>query len=95
MQYVNINEGKAIISVEGEYTLLCTLEVMGEFKLAEQQGCTEVLVDFEKTTDIDSSAIRDLARVYRSYMDRFHCKNATGRVLAALKGARLDELWLK
>ncbi len=95
MQYIKINEGKAIISVEGEYTLLCTLEVMSEFKIAEQQGCTDVLVDFEKTTDIDSSAIRDLARVYRSYKDRFRCVNATGRVLAALKAAKLDEFWLK
>ena len=94
MQYITIEGSTAVISVEGEYTLLCTLEVMAEFKAAEQQGCTEVVVDFAKTTDIDSSALRDLARIYRTYKTKFKGKNATGRVLAALKAAKLDEYWL-
>ncbi len=97
MQYVTINGGSATISVDGEYTLLCTLQVMSELKAAEQQGCTDIVVDFDKTTDIDSSAIRDLARVYRMYNAEgsFKCKNAKGRVLAMLKASKLDELWLK
>ncbi len=97
MQYVTINGGTATIAVEGEYTLLCTLQVMSELKAAESQGCTDVIVDFDKTTDIDSSAIRDLARVYRTYNSEgsFRCKNAKGRVLAMLKASKLDELWLK
>ncbi len=97
MQYVTINGGTATISVDGEYTLLCTLQVMSELKAAEQQGCTDIVVDFDKTTDIDSSAIRDLARVYRTYNAEgsFKCKNAKGRVLAMLKASKLDELWLK
>ncbi len=97
MQYVSINGGTATIAVEGEYTLLCTLQVMSELKAAEQQGCTDIIVDFDKTTDIDSSAIRDLTRVYRTYNANgsFKCKNAKGRVLAMLKSAKLDEFWLK
>ncbi len=97
MQYVSVNGGTAIISVEGEYTLLCTLEVMSELKAAENQGCTDVVVDFDKTTDIDSSAIRDLARVYRTYSANgsFKGRNAKGRVLAMLKASKLDDLWLK
>ncbi len=95
MQYITMNEGTATITVEGEYTLLCTLEVMAEFKQAEQQGCTDILVDFSKTTDIDSSAIRDLSRVFRVYKDKFKCINATGRVLAAIKSMKLDQYWLK
>ena len=97
MQYVTINGSTATIAVEGEYTLLCTLQVIAELKSAEQQGCTSVVVDFDRTTDIDSSAIRDLARVYRTYNtnDAFSCRNAKGRVLAMLKANKLDELWLK
>lgn len=95
MKYVSIDGATAIIAVEGRYDLCRTVEVQSELMAAYQQGCTKVLVDFAKTTYIDSSAERDLVKTRRKVQpENFSARNASNIVLAALKTAKLDS-WLK
>lgn len=95
MRYVTTNADTATIAVEGDYTLKTTVVVMTELQQAYQQGCTKVVIDFKDTTYIDSSVIRDCSRIRKHVKpENFSAKNATGKVLAALSSANLDE-WLK
>jgi len=95
MKYVTINGAVATISVEGRFDLCRTVEVQAELTSAYQQGCTKVLVDFIRTTYIDSSAERDLVKTRRKVRpENFSARNASNLVLAALKTAKLDT-WLK
>jgi hypothetical protein len=94
MKYVAIEGPTAVIAVEGAFNLCRILEVQAELKLAYQQGCSKVVVDFTKSTDIDSSAQRCLTDVRRKVgTTNFKARNAMGRVLAAMKTAKLDTLW--
>lgn len=95
MKYVQIDGATAIVSVDGRYDLLKTQLVMNDLDTAFQNGCTKVVVDFGKTTYIDSAVERDLVRVRRKVKpENFSARNAEGDVLAALKAAKFDT-WLK
>lgn len=95
MKYVQIDGATAVVAVDGRYDLLKTQLVMNELDTAFQNGCTKVIVDFGKTTYIDSAVERDLVRVRRKVKaENFSARNAEGDVLAALKAAKFDT-WLK
>ena len=95
MKYVRIDGATAIVAVEGRYDLLKTQLVNNELDTAFQNGCTKVMVDFDKTTYIDSAVERDLVRVRRKVRpENFWGCNAKGDVLAALRAAKFDT-WLK
>ena len=95
MKHVEINGDTATIHVAGRFDLLRTMEVMQEVSMAfSSNGCTKVSVDFADTTYIDSSAIRDLIKLYRKVKsDNFVVRNATGEVYSALYAGKLDTLW--
>lgn len=94
MRYVSINGDVATVNVQGRFDLLHTAEVMPEIEQAFGMGVTKVHVDFSGTTYIDSSAIRDLGKLYRRVKAaNFSADHATGDVYAALYAAKLDTLW--
>ena len=95
MKYVSIDTATAIVSVDGRFDLCRTVEVQAELTSAYRHGCTKILVNFTRTTYIDSSAIRDLVKTRRRvHPENFSARNASNLVLAALKTAKLD-IWLK
>lgn len=95
MKYVSIDGAAATINVEGRFNVCKIVEVKAQLDMANQNGCTKVIVNFDNTTFIDSSVTRELAKIRRKVgKENFSAKNATGVVLTALKVARLDE-WLK
>jgi anti-anti-sigma regulatory factor len=94
-RYVKIDKGTAIVAVDGGYDLCNTVSVNAELETAFQQGCTKVVVDFTNTTFIDSSVIRDCTKLRRKVKpENFSAKGAKGKVLSALKSAKLDA-WLR
>ena len=96
MQFVSIKNDTAIISVGGVYNFCRVPAVKAEIALAQQNGCTKVLVDFAKTASIDSAAIGYLTELLKSVgEDHFAAKNARGKVLTALEIGNLDTQWIK
>ena len=95
MKYTEVNGDTATIKVVGRFDLIRTAEVMQEVSAAfSSQGCTKICVDFAETTFIDSSAIRDLGKLYRKVKrDNFSAKNAADEVYSALYAMKLDTLW--
>ena len=95
MKYVSIKGTSAIINVPGRYDLCNTREVVAETEVAiNNKGCNSIIVDFEGTTYLDSSVIRDLVKLRRKIKaENFGAKNASGIVLEMLKRAKLEN-WL-
>ena len=96
MEYVTLDGITATTVVAGRYDLTRTVGVTRELLDAINNGAHKVVIDFGKTTYIDSSALRDLARVRnRVGKANFYYKNAAGDILTALQISRLDESWNK
>lgn len=94
MKYVSVSGEVITINVPGRFDLMHTAELMPEVNQAFGKGATKILVDFKETTYIDSSAIRDLGKLYRRVKaQNFEVRNASGDVYAALYAAKLDEVW--
>lgn len=96
MKYVTIQGTSAIIKVTGRYDLINTRDVVAEVETAiNNKGCSSIVVDFEKTTYMDSSVIRDLTKLRRKIKpENFSAKNAKDVVLEMLKRSKLDN-WLQ
>lgn len=96
MKYVTIQGTTAIIKVTGRYDLINTREVVAEVEVAiNNKGCNSITVDFENTTYLDSSVIRDLTKLRRKVKpENFTAKNAKDIVLEMLKRSKLDN-WLQ
>lgn len=96
MKNVIIDGTVAIVSVEGRFDLVKTMEVENELKTAlTQNGCTKIVIDFSKTMYIDSSANR-LFKKNRDNVggDNIEFKNIIHpAVQKALKTAKLDKIF--
>ena len=95
MQYVNVQNDTAILSVMGVFRFNCCKAVEADLNTAFQNGCTKVIVDFSDTTFIDSASIRLLCDVRdKLHAENFSARNAKGRTLTTLRAGNLDS-WLK
>lgn len=94
-EYVTIDGDTAVVKVSGRYTLIKTLKVEDELKVAmAQHGCTQVRFDFSETKYTDSACNRQLKKTRDAVgADRFKVTGASGAVLHAFKTARLDVLF--
>lgn len=93
MKNVIIDGNNAIVSVEGRFDLVKTMEVENELKVAlTQQGCTKIIIDFINTKYIDSSANR-LFKKNRDIVgpDNIEFKNVVHPAIQkAIKTAKMD-----
>jgi anti-anti-sigma factor len=95
MQYVQVRNDTAVLSVNGIFNFGKCKIVSSEINVALQNGCTKIAVDFDKTKFIDSAAIRMLCDFRENvHPANFAVGNAHGKVLTVLQGANLEE-WLK
>ena len=95
MQYVQVRNDTAVLSVNGIFNFGKCKIVSSEINVALQSGCTKIAVDFDKTKFIDSAAIRMLCDFRENvHPVNFAVGNAHGKVLTVLQGANLEE-WLK
>ena len=96
MEYVTIDGTTATVKVVGRYDLTKTVFVNRELEDAINGGVHKVIIDFEETTYIDSSTLRDLVRIGRRIgLENFFYKNANGDILVALQVGKLDTAWTK
>jgi len=96
MKYVIVDGTNAIVAVEGRFDLVKSMEVENELKTAvNTQGCSKIVIDFQKTMFIDSSA----NRLFKKQRDLVGGENIEFRnivhpaVMKALKTAKLDRIF--
>lgn len=95
MQFVNVKDTIAVLTVSGNYTTSCLKAVRAEVRSAINQGCTKLIVDFQNTHIIDSTGLSQLCEFRNEvHPENFSAKNAHGRVLTVLRDSNLDT-WLK
>ena len=96
MKNVIVDGNVAIVTVEGRFDLVKTMEVENELKTAlTQSGCNKIVIDFSKTKYIDSSANR-LFKKNRDTVgaDNIEFKNVVNpAVQSAIKTAKLDKIF--
>ena len=96
MKYVTTDGTTAIVSIDGRFDLIKTLEVEQEINDAiHQRGCDAITFDLDSTRYIDSSANR-LMKKSRDIIgaENFSVINVTATaVRKALKTAKLDILF--
>ncbi len=96
MKFVSIEKPVAKIAVDGRMLVTTSFVIKDELSTAlNTHGCTQIEVDFAKTTYIDSASGNELIRFERMVgIGNFWVKNPNADVLAYLKVNRLL-YWIK
>lgn len=96
MKYVTIEKPVAKVTVDGSMLVTTSFVLKDEISTAlNMHGCTQIEVDFAKTTYIDSASGNELIRFERLVgIGNFWVKNPNPDVLAYLKVNRLLH-WVK
>lgn len=96
MEYVAVDGNTAVIAVDNRFDLVKTLKVKKETEYAlNQQGCKQIVIDFDKTKFIDSSAnklfkeLRKMVGKENIKMTNIHAEP----IIRAFKQAKMDVIF--
>lgn len=95
MAYVSIVNDVARISVSGEIINTTIKQIKAELEAAYQSGCTKVVFDFIKTTDIESAGITGMYQIRNKVGSNNFCViNPNREIYEALYSAKLND-WIR